>query len=127
MDAKNQQLLIENYITAYNQFDVPGMLKDLHPDIEFRNISSGNVTLALQGIEAFKTQAQQASAYFSQRKQTVTSFRFKDQQVEVTIDYKGILAIDLPNGLKSGSIIELKGKSIYRFRENQIILIEDIS
>ncbi|WP_367584473.1 hypothetical protein [Paenibacillus sp. FJAT-26967] len=43
------------------------------------------------------------------------------------IDYEGILAVDLPNGLKTGDNIQLKGKSVFRIEEGKISLIEDYS
>jgi hypothetical protein len=52
---------------------------------------------------------------------------FDENKAEVEISYTGILAIDLPNGLKSGSKIELRGQSIFTFQDDKIIKIEDIS
>lgn len=43
------------------------------------------------------------------------------------IDYSATLATDLPNGLKKGHKIELKGKSIFKFLDNKIIELIDIS
>ena len=33
--------LIERYVTAYNAFDVPGMLAVLHADVTFENVAAG--------------------------------------------------------------------------------------
>lgn len=121
------QQRIAAYIEAYNEFDVAGMLATLHPAIEFKNITNGEVTLATQGLEAFEVQAQQATQFFKQRQQTITSFQFDNQQAEVSIDYQAILAVDLPIGLKAGDKLVLKGKSIFRFQNNLIVSIEDIS
>ncbi|QHT65863.1 nuclear transport factor 2 family protein [Rhodocytophaga rosea] len=121
------QTIIEQYIQAYNQFDVPGMLTHLHPDIEFRNISNGEVTHSLKGKAAFREQAEQAVRYFSQRKQSIQHINFQPDQAEVLLDYVAVLAIDLPNGMKKGDTLQLKGKSVFRFQYQQIILIEDIS
>ena len=127
MEKQAIQASIEAYIKAYNTFDIEGMLTQLHSQIEFKNSSNGQVTLALQGLEAFRTQAQQATQFFKQRKQTITNINFTPTQTEVAIDYEGVLAVDLPNGLKAGDKLELKGKSIFRFEDNKIILLEDIS
>lgn len=35
------------------------------------------------------------------------------------IDYSGILAVDLSNDLKIGDIIELKGNSVFRFKDDK--------
>jgi hypothetical protein len=127
MENELLQQRIEAYIKAYNNFDVDGMLSTLHPEIEFKNITSGEVTLTIKGLEAFKAQAEQAISLFTQRKQTITCISFDNQQAEVQIDYQGILAVDLPNGLKAGNTLELKGKSVFLFEDNLIRYIEDIS
>lgn len=121
------QTTIEQYIQAYNQFDVPGMLACLHPEVEFRNISNGEVTLSLKGKAAFREQAVQATHYFSHRKQSIQSIHFEDEQADVQIAYDAILAVDLPNGLKKGDALQLQGKSVFRFQNQQIISIDDIS
>ncbi|WP_262493508.1 hypothetical protein [Marinifilum fragile] len=38
---KNLQKVIENYIQAYNQFDIEGMLTDLHEDVVLRTFQRG--------------------------------------------------------------------------------------
>lgn len=127
MENSAKQNLIERYIEAYNNFDVEGMLAGLHHNIVFKNIANGEINLQTDGIEAFRNQAEQTKAFFSERTQTITSIRFDESETEVGIDYVGILAIDLPNGMKIGDKLELKGKSIFRFSDGKIIEIQDIS
>jgi ketosteroid isomerase-like protein len=127
MEDSAKQNFIERYIGAYNNFDVDGMLAGLHNDVVFKNITNGEINLQTDGIEAFRSQAEQAKAFFSERTQTITSIRFGESQTEVDIDYIAILAIDLPNGMKIGDKLELKGKSIFRFSDGKIIDIQDIS
>ncbi|AKB15437.1 SnoaL-like domain-containing protein [Methanosarcina thermophila] len=119
--------IIENYIDAYNSFDIDRMLSDMHDDIKFENISNGEVNLATNGIEELRNQAELASPLFKERKQTITDIKFTADQVEVRIDYSGILAVDLSNDLKIGDIIELKGSSIFKFKDDKIIELKDIS
>ncbi len=126
-DNQTRQSAIENYIRAYNSFDVENMLKELNPNIEFRNISNGEVNLTTKGIEEFKKQAEQAKTFFSEREQKITNIGFEGDKVEIDVDYKAVLAVDGPNGLSAGSKLELKGKSIFRFEGKKIIEIEDIS
>ena len=121
------QSTIEEYIRAYNGFDVSGMLATLHPAIEFTDVVNGEVTLTTRGLAAFEAQAQRAAQFFKQRQQTITEIQFDHQRAEVRIDYRAIVAVDLPNGTKAGDTLELKGKSIFRFENNWIISIEDIS
>ncbi|WP_128546143.1 nuclear transport factor 2 family protein [Larkinella soli] len=119
--------LIETYIQAYNDRDVDRMVSTLHPRIEFKNSSGGVVTLSLQGLDAFRAQAEEAVRYFRQRRQTVTDLRIDGRQAEALIDYRAVLAVDLPNGLKAGDTLEVQGKTVFRFQDHRIVSIEDIS
>jgi ketosteroid isomerase-like protein len=119
--------IIENYIDAYNSFDIDRMLSDMHDDIKFENISNGEVNLATNGIEELRNQAELARRLFRERKQTITDIKFNADRVEVKIDYSGILAVDFSNELKTGDVIELKGSSVFRFKDNKIIELKDIS
>lgn len=127
MEKHAIQQTIEAYINAYNAFDVAGMLATLHPSVQFKNVVNGKVTLATQGMEAFRAQAEQATGFFRQRTQTVTDLRITGQEAEAAIDYRGVLAVDLPNGLKAGDTLALRGKSIFRFHDNLISSLDDIS
>ncbi len=126
-NAEQLSQIIQNYVEAYNNFDVEGMIKDLHNDIIFKNISNGEVNLTTNGKVAFEEQAQQAKQFFKTRQQIITETINNEEFIEVTIDYQGVIAIDLPNGLKENDKIELKGKSIFKFRDDKIIEITDIS
>jgi hypothetical protein len=118
---------VKQYIHAYNEFDIDSMLVKLHPSIVFKNISHGEVDLITVGLEAFKVQAQKAATYFLHREQLISDLKIEDQLAEVAIDYKAILAIDLPNGMKQGETLQLKGRSVFRFENDLIISIEDYS
>lgn len=119
--------MIEDYIKSYNKFDVEGMVSNLHEDVEFKNISSGEVNLELNGKDAFKNQARQSVKIFKKREMKVTEEEYEDNHAEIKIDFTGVLAVDIPKGPKSGKIIKIKGKSVYGFRDGKIISIEDIS
>ncbi|MEM6841752.1 MAG: nuclear transport factor 2 family protein [Bacteroidota bacterium] len=119
--------IINNYVEAYNNFDVSSMVKHLSDDVVFQNVSQGEVTMELKGIKAFKTQAEQATKLFKSRKQTINHIQITDSTAEVAIDYFGILAQDLPNGLKAGDKIQLKGKSVFSFEGDKIIKLRDES
>jgi ketosteroid isomerase-like protein len=127
MTESEKKILIENYIRAYNTFDIDKMSAVLHDEIVFKNISNGEVTLQTDGLEAFKNQAEQVVNFFAERKQKIEKIVFNKDDCEVDIDYKAILAADLPEGLKAGDEIRLKGKAIFRFADDKIIEIRDIS
>ncbi|GIP26451.1 hypothetical protein J23TS9_15810 [Paenibacillus sp. J23TS9] len=119
--------IIDTYVEAYNSFDVPGMIKLLHKDILFRNISNGEIDMETHGIHEFRKLAEKSTKIFSSRRQTIIDCNAIDDKIEVIIDYEGILAVDLPNGLNRGDKMQLKGKSVYGIQEGKILLIEDYS
>lgn len=124
----NRLLIIQNYLEGYNQFDIEKMTKDFEDGIVFQNIKNEEITLGLEGLADFKQQAEQACAYFSERKQIISSYIHHNKQTEIEIDYQAVLAMDLPNGLKKGDQLKLKGKSVFEFSENgKIIKLTDIS
>ncbi|MDQ1095411.1 MULTISPECIES: nuclear transport factor 2 family protein [Chryseobacterium] len=127
MTQKDQADMISSYIEAYNNFDTEGMTACLHENVVFENISGGKTGLKTEGIEAFKTQAEAAARYFSSRHQTVDSWAFSDESITISISYEAVPAIDLPNGMKKGSAIILKGESEFVFSDGKIIRITDRS
>ena len=124
---KHRERIINNYVNAYNNFDIDGMLTDLDQSVKFVNISSGEVNMTLNGLSAFKEQAIQAKDLFSIREQTIKSFKHFDDHAEIEIAYSAVLAIDLPNGLKRGDKLNINGKSTFKFSGDKIIEITDIS
>ncbi|OKP99131.1 nuclear transport factor 2 family protein [Paenibacillus sp. P46E] len=127
MVSKEIRDIIEVYLEAYNSFEIERMVELLHKDIIFMNISNGETTTETRGIQAFRELAEQSSAMFSSRRQTITDYNIINDKVEVGIDYEGVLAVDLPNGLKSGDKLQLKGKSTFEVKEGKISLIKDYS
>jgi hypothetical protein len=123
----DREKMIENYIEGYNQFDIYKMVADFEYHIIFKNIQNDETNMSLIGLEEFKQQAEQAKTYFTTRAMTIKSFKHLDNETETEIDYYAILAIDLPNGLKKGQELNLKGKSIFKFLGNKISELTDIS
>ena len=126
-DHETKKRIIENYVRAYNDFDVENMLKDMDERMVFRNISGGEVNLQTNGIDEFRKQAESAKELFSQREQKIVGLKFGESETEADISYRGTLAVDLPEGLKAGSEIALDGKSIFYFAGDKIIKIDDLS
>jgi len=125
--GKQKIEIVKNYIYAYNHFDVKGMLKNLSSDIVFKNSTNEEIDLITNGIEEFKAQAEKATSFFSHREQKIINTKQEGNVLTIDIDYQGTLKVNFPNGLRKGEIIHLKGKSVFTFREHQIIEINDIS
>lgn len=119
--------IVKNFIKAYNSLNVESMLAYLHPEIEFKNISNGVENAHTNGIEKFSELANNSINIFSERKQKITSYRESNDAVNVEINFRGILAIDLPNGLKARETLIMNGKSTYVFKDNLIISLVDES
>lgn len=122
-----KEAIIREYVKAYNEFDIETMLKNLHVDIEFINISNGVENLRVIGIDQFREQAQQAKRIFSRRHQEITKFSNRQDSAVIEINYCGTFAIDFSDQIKKGDNIELKGKSIFKFQDQQIIQLTDMS
>ena len=126
-DHKHYRIKIENYILAYNNFNVDEMLRDVHEDLTFQNIANAEITLRTQGIEEFKNQAEITKALFQEREQKIGAMKFDGDVVEVEINYTGLLAKKLSPGLKAGEVIHLQGKSVFVFKGDKILSITDLS
>jgi ketosteroid isomerase-like protein len=127
MDESKQRELIEQYIAAYNDFDIEGMLAVLAPNVEFENHSGGELTASASGIEEFRLLAQRAKGLFTERFQRVTSLVFSQDGATAEIDYRGRLAQDIPGGPKAGSLLELNGTTEFTFGGERIVKIVDRS
>jgi hypothetical protein len=124
---KRRKEIILEYIRSYNTFDIDGMMKHLDEDIIFENYSKGMLTHKTEGILAFQEQAVSAKAYFVSREQTIREWNFTEDGVQIDIDYKAELAVDLPNGLKRGEVLQMEGTSSFIFNNNQIRHVRDES
>jgi ketosteroid isomerase-like protein len=127
VNMEHRIAIIENYLNAYNRFDVDQMLADCHEQIVFENITGGEVNMSLTGLPAFRSQAEQAKAYFSIRNQKATSYKHESDRTEVQIDYYAVAAMDFPNGLHKGDELRLQGMSIFQFADGKIVRITDLS
>ncbi|MGQ4877247.1 nuclear transport factor 2 family protein [Billgrantia sp. LNSP4103-1] len=127
MDESTKRELIEQYITAYNHFDIDGMLAVLAPDVSFENYKGDELTDSANGIEEFRQLAQHAKRFFTERVQRVTSLTFSQDGAVAEIDYYGRLAQDIPGGPKAGSLLELNGETEFSFGNERITRIVDRS
>ena len=118
---------IHDYIAAYNNFDVDGMLKLLAPEVRFENWSSGQLTAESTGIDEFRRLAEQAKGMFSEREQRITSIKQQDDAIITGIAYRGRLAVDIPNGPPAGTVLDLAGESEFAFQGQLICKIVDRS
>ena len=127
MGTDQRRELIDRYVTAYNQCDVEGMLALMHPDVEFRNVAAGEVTVSSHGREEFRALAERAVTLFASRRQTVREYGDDGVRAWITVDYEGVLAADLGPELQAGTALRLNGRSMFSFRDGLIVLLVDES
>lgn len=127
MLENEQAQVIHEYIAAYNAFDVDGMLKLLSPDVHFENWSGAQLTTDVSGIDEFRRLAHLAKAMFSEREQRVTSLKQSADSIVVSIAYRGQLAVDIPDGPRAGTVLDLNGESEFAFEDRLISKIIDRS
>ncbi len=122
-----KRALIERYLAAYNALDVEGMMETVHPDVEFRNIANGEVNARTLGAVAFRALAEQSKELFASRKLTMTGFETAGDAANISVEFQGVLAVDLPNGLHQGARMALSGRSEFIFCDGKLSKITDIS
>jgi len=118
---------IEQYVAAYNAFDVPGMLTLMHPEITFQNITGGKVTAEAHGINELRELAERAVKLFASRRQTIRHYARDGSGATIEIDYEGVLATDLGPGLRAGDTLRLAGRSTFQFKDGLIVKLIDES
>ena len=127
MDENGKRSLIESYITAYNAFDIDGMMAVIHPDIEFKNISGGEVNATASDAVEFRQLAEKSKELFRSRKQTIINSCSTPDQTIIEVAFEGVLKSDFQNGMRAGETLRLNGRSEFRFRDGKICRIIDVS
>ena len=122
----NQQT-VERFYQAFAQLDADTMAACYAPDVVFENYTSDQLTASAQGIEEFRTLAEQSRGLFAEREQQLTALREWPERAVAGIAFRGVLAADIPGGPQAGSVIELDGKSEFEFRDGCITRIVDRS
>ena len=119
--------LIYIYIQAYNTKNIPQMLDLLDDQIIFENVSNTAGITRTTSKDEFQALAYQSVHYFSERKQLIRFSVIGLESAAVEIDYQANLAQDLPNGLKAGQQIQLRGVSIFEGKAGKFTRISDYS
>jgi hypothetical protein len=125
MNTTEMRTLVDRYIDAYNRMDIDAMLRTIHPEVEFRNLSGCTVNASASGIGELRTLAEQSASLFAERRQEILAFKRDGDGAVASIAFWAILAGDLPNGLKKGQEMSLTGRSEFMFRDGLIYRITD--
>ncbi|TQK11738.1 nuclear transport factor 2 family protein [Herbaspirillum sp. SJZ107] len=127
MDNASRKAVIERYLAAYNAFDIDGMLAVLTPDVRFENVAGGTVNAEASGIDAFRSLAEQGRRLFSARAQRLGGLAFDGDTAYADIDWRGTFAVDVPDGPRAGTTLELRGHSAFTFVGERIAKLVDRS
>lgn len=127
MDAEEIRSIVDRYLNCYNMFDIAGMMNLIHPEIEFRNFSGGEVTAQASGEDQFRKLVELTSGLFSEREQALKNMTIESDVAVADIEYSGVLKTDLPSGQKAGETLHLTGQSAFHFKDGKIFKIIDKS
>lgn len=127
MTNSEKEQLINRYLVAYNSFDIDGMVKLLSSDIRFENYSGGQLTDTTNGKDEFRELADKSKSLFSEREQRITKLSINEDSAIAEIAYRGTLAVDIPDGPSTGTVLDLQGQSEFSFTAGKISKIVDRS
>ncbi len=119
--------VITKYIACYNARDIEGMIEFVTDDVVFENISNAGNSMRLEGREAMREVAELSGNAFSYRRQRIVSLIAHEGKAAAEIEFEGKAAVDLPNGVKAGETIKVRGASFFEFRGNLMCRIADYS
>ena len=108
--------VISKYIKSYNSRDIEGMLDCVTEDVVFENISNSGQTMTLEGRDKMGEVAELSGNAFSYRRQKLVSLVIGQGKAAAEIEFEGKAAVDLPNGVKAGETIKVRGASFFEFR-----------
>lgn len=119
--------IINRYIQSYNDRDIEGMLDCVTEDVVFENISNASQSMRLEGREQMGDVARLSGNAFSYRRQRLISLVVGAGKAAAEIEFEGKAAVDLPNGIKAGETVKIRGASFFEFRGRLLSRIADYS
>ena len=119
--------IINRYIQSYNDRDIEGMLDCVTEDVIFENISNASQSMRLEGRDQMGEVARLSGNAFSYRRQRLISIVIGEGKAASEIEFEGKAAVDLPNGVKAGETVKIRGASFFEFRGRLLSRIADYS
>ena len=119
--------IINRYIQSYNDRDIEGMLDCVTEDVVFENISNASQSMRLEGRDQMGDVARLSGNAFSYRRQRLISLVVGEGKAAAEIEFEGKAAVDLPNGVKAGETVKIRGASFFEFRGRLLSRIADYS
>ena len=119
--------VIARYIQSYNARDIDGMLDCVTDDVVFENISNAGGSMRLDGKDMMRQVAELSGNAFTYRRQRLINMVSGAGKAAAEIEFEGKAAVDLPNGVKAGETVKVRGASFFEFRGNLLCRIADYS
>lgn len=119
--------IINRYIKSYNERDIDGMLDCVTEDVVFENVSNTGQSMRLEGREQMGQVAELSGNAFSYRRQRMVNLVIGAGKAAAEIEFEGKAAVDLPNGVRAGETVKIRGASFFEFRGRLLSRIADYS
>ena len=119
--------IINRYIQSYNDRDIEGMLDCVTEDVIFENISNASQSMRLEGRDQMGEMARLSGNAFSYRRQRLINLIIGEGKASAEIEFEGKAAVDLPNGVRAGETVKIRGASFFEFRGRLLSRIADYS
>jgi ketosteroid isomerase-like protein len=118
---------IRRYIASYNDRDIDAMLACVTDDVVFENISNAGQSMRLDGKVMMRQVAEVSGNAFSYRRQRLINIVTGSGKAAAEIEFEGRAAVDLPNGVRAGETVRVRGASFFEFRGPLLCRIADYS
>ena len=119
--------VIARYIASYNARDIDGMIGCVTDDVVFENISNTGQSMRLDGKDMMRQVADLSGNAFSYRRQRLVNVVTGAGKAAAEIEFEGKAAVDLPNGIRAGETVKIRGASFFEFRGNLLCRIAGYS
>ena len=119
--------IIRRYIASYNDRDIDAMLACVTDDVVFENISNAGQSMRLDGKVMMRQVAEVSGNAFSYRRQRLINIVTGSGKAAAEIEFEGRAAVDLPNGVRAGETVKVRGASFFEFRGPLLCRIADYS
>jgi ketosteroid isomerase-like protein len=119
--------IIRRYIASYNDRDIDAMLACVTDDVVFENISNAGQSMRLDGKGMMRQVAEVSGNAFSYRRQRLINLVTSESKAAAEIEFEGRAAVDLPNGVRAGETVKVRGASFFEFRGPLLCRIADYS
>lgn len=117
--------IVREYLDASLAKDAGRLAACFADDIHFEHHSNTGGTVTARGLAAVRGLVNDSARAIRATRQGVRDVVVAGNRVAVEIDFEGIAAADLPNGLKAGDTLRLRGVSFFTLRDGKIAALRD--